>query len=582
MPITRFQQTMCVTATALLEHDDSRALVLTPEVIRKITARLGDSDASVQMAALVTLTAFLKHVLVATPETFQEIIAMPTTLLQGIVRVTLTALLGHDNSRALVSIPEVIRKITSRLGDSDASVQMVPLVALNVLLEHDDSCQVVSTPEILLKITALLTIPVSDIQLMALDSLQTFMSHDHSRPLVSKAVTIQDITALLDDSSDCVTRKALTTLRSFAGHNDLRGSILTPETIKKIAIFMNTRNMWNPSSLKKALIALESLKLLLEHDDTRASVLKALKIQDIICMLGHSGVPRGMVLDTLRIFLAHTDSRASLSESIQEIFTQLDDFHGENRIVARQTLEGLLQLDDVCALISSTPQLWQAMIGTFTFRDSDVMVILSCSLEYHDFVVAFSTPDSLANMVAMISRSWMDSYFLRFIGRDLIKRHTNIAPICNIIIHEVLQRITHSDASVRRCFIKLILMLPVTYTILSDNLTQLLLVLANMDSAIVGNAAEMIIHFTANDQFRASFAQMNIWELCLGLLRRHDTAPAALSIVAAFAQYENTRAQIINSHRNIANEFLNMMRAGSTDFQKWSIGVKGLLALGLF
>jgi hypothetical protein len=45
---------------------------------------------------------------------------------------------------------------------------------------------------------------------------------------------------------------------------------------------------------------------------------------------------------------------------------------------------------------------------------------------------------------------------------------------------------------------------------------------------------------------------------------------------------DDAREKIVQSTSGIVPELLNMLNAGTTDIDRWQIGVKGLLALRLF
>ncbi|KAJ6469228.1 hypothetical protein DFH09DRAFT_1111234 [Mycena vulgaris] len=116
-------------------------------------------------------------------------------------------------------------------------------------------------------------------------------------------------------------------------------------------------------------------------------------------------------------------------------------------------------------------------------------------------------------------------------------------------------------------------------TIPSDDARNLISLLKNPDPTIVGAASQVIAHFTPNDQFRHYFLQTEIWNVFSDLLRRQQGPKAALQMLVAFAGHKDTRALIINSKFGIVNELLNMLKAGSSDFDRWEVGLKGLLAL---
>ncbi|KAJ7860698.1 hypothetical protein B0H14DRAFT_3445902 [Mycena olivaceomarginata] len=56
----------------------------------------------------------------------------------------------------------------------------------------------------------------------------------------------------------------------------------------------------------------------------------------------------------------------------------------------------------------------------------------------------------------------------------------------------------------------------------------------------------------------------------------------ALNLIVEFAKYDDTRGPIVESSSGIVHELLVMLRDGTFDFDRWQVGLKGLLALGLF
>ncbi|KAJ7934186.1 hypothetical protein B0H13DRAFT_1855372 [Mycena leptocephala] len=196
-------------------------------------------------------------------------------------------------------------------------------------------------------------------------------------------------------------------------------------------------------------------------------------------------------------------------------------------------------------------------------RKGSTLGALALFLENDSLRVPYSTVEIIEKTIVNLGSSWSIHERVRSRARKVLSggyRDENILELIGQLIAQA-----QSSAQLRKSYTKVILLLRM-----------------NTDPTIVRAASEIVAHFTANRQFRDYLLDTEIWNLLGGLLRRQQGPEAALQMVAAFAKHENTRRLIMNPTFEIVSELLNMLKAGSTDFDRWEVGLKGLLALGLF
>ncbi|KAJ7813725.1 hypothetical protein B0H14DRAFT_2852092 [Mycena olivaceomarginata] len=182
-------------------------------------------------------------------------------------------------------------------------------------------------------------------------------------------------------------------------------------------------------------------------------------------------------------------------------------------------------------------------------------------------LVACVTHDDVQNLPSTVERileclnGTKDSNYL-LLMKGLIARQSankNLFNLNTALTNRIVLKAAIAHAHVRDSYTKLTLMLPPSFTIPYDDRKQLISLLKNPNPTV-----------------------LNVFGVCMRLLRRQDTATMALDIITEFAKYEDTRSSMIQPTSWIMYELLTMLRAGSTDFDRCQVGLKGLLALGLF
>ncbi|KAJ6600382.1 hypothetical protein DFH09DRAFT_1355676 [Mycena vulgaris] len=211
---------------------------------------------------------------------------------------------------------------------------------------------------------------------------------------------------------------------------------------------------------------------------------------------------------------------------------------------------------------------------------ADTLNSLLSLLEYEDIRQFLSTTNAAVEVVHLLDGGSGDANIVRLI-HNLISRHTTLLLFGTAVVHETLHRMEDVGAALRESYTGITMMLPPDLAIPSPNVEKLISLLKNPDPAIVKNAVRIVIHFSPSAQFRRILPS-TMWEICAHLLRRQDTRTMALEILTTLAKYDGSRGSIILASSGIVHELLNMMKAGTTDFDRWHVGLKGLLALGLF
>ncbi|KAJ7932164.1 hypothetical protein B0H13DRAFT_1857296 [Mycena leptocephala] len=353
---------------------------------------------------------------------------------------------------------------------------------------------------------------------------------------------------------------------------ELRVLLSQPDIVQKIVPILNSATSGEESSVIQALI------LFLEDDLLRAPYSTVEIIQKIIAQLDVSddsdfgrndGGDQLEVLNAIGVCFKHDSLRAIISgpEMVQKIVTMLDSGRSRGKGSALGALALFLENDSLCVPYSRVEIIEKTIVNLGSSWSIHERVrrrarkVVDICLKHDATRALMSTPQILEFILTQLSGGYRDEK-IELIGQLIAQ--------------------AQSSAQLRKSYTKVILLLRISVTISRDDAHNLTLLLRNTDPTIVRAASEIVAHFTANRQFRDYLLDTEIWNLLGGLLRRQQGPEAALQMVAAFAKHENTRRLIMNPTFEIVSELLNMLKAGSTDFDRWEVGLKGLLALGLF
>ncbi|KAJ7923448.1 hypothetical protein B0H13DRAFT_2316398 [Mycena leptocephala] len=270
--------------------------------------------------------------------------------------------------------------------------------------------------------------------------------------------------------------------------------------------------------------------------------------------------------------------------TIPKVISMLED---ENSVVQQNALDAifvLAQCDDFLMVIYSpqtTLKIFSLLRGLDdtgpVLRVEEVITRLLAYLANDDIQ---NLPLRIEQILNLVDKGYRPDNYLRLI-QGLLARHDAVAVIGAALIHNTLQYIYRRNADLRKLYMDMILMLPSSYAIPSDHRATFMSMVSNPDPAILKCGVTIVVHFGANAQFRSDMFESNIPSICLRLLRRHYTTPMALEMLGEFSKYDDTRDLIIRYPSEIMPELLSMLRAGTADFDRWQVGLKGLLALRL-
>ncbi|KAJ7455506.1 hypothetical protein FB451DRAFT_1277983 [Mycena latifolia] len=199
--------------------------------------------------------------------------------------------------------------------------------------------------------------------------------------------------------------------------------------------------------------------------------------------------------------------------------------------------------------------------------------------EFRSFV---STSQNLVHILqALTGKEDWDDQIISFVKRIINFGH-DISSITIAITNATLDGLLQMAPEVRKSYCRVISLLPLAaVTIPLENMQKLLVLLWDRDADIANSAMEILICLTANAQFRKHILSPNVWKLAAKLIQHPPTSRQALKTVIALAKYDDARGEILQSSE-IVYTLLTMFKSGTADIDRWEVGLKGLLALGLF
>ncbi|KAJ7814788.1 hypothetical protein B0H13DRAFT_1924597 [Mycena leptocephala] len=376
---------------------------------------------------------------------------------------------------------------------------------------------------------------------------------DNVRTSIASAKTISKVISMLEDGNRDIQRYALKTIMALMPYADVRTSICAGDTISKVLSMLGWGVRGNTLYVFIALVRYGKLHIALHPQWIDSSQ----------TMSAHSSY----LPDDVRI-------STTSGGTIPKVISMLED---ENSVVQQNALDTifvLAQCDDFLMVIYSP----QTTLKIFSLlRDLDDTGPVLRVEEVITRLLAYLANDDIQNLplrieqiLNLVDKCYRPDNYLRLI-QGLLARHDTVAVIGAALIHNTLQYIYRRNADLRKF----------SYAIPSDRRATFMSMVSNPDPAILKCGVTIVVHFGANAQFRSDMFESNIPSICLRLLRRHYTTPMALEMLREFSKYNDTRDLIIRYPSEIVPELLSMMRAGTADFDRWQVGLKGLLALRL-
>ncbi|KAJ7861794.1 armadillo-type protein [Mycena olivaceomarginata] len=596
---------------ALAHNDSTRAVIATPETVKRIVAMIGDPDFNLRqdiLEALVDLAQYndLHLSLPCNPEIMQNIISMLGDPDPEIRQESLQAVSGlarHYDIGMSTSPSEMRQQIFLMLGSANCASQECALRSVVTLAQNDTFRPLILTPDTIQKILSMLKNEGWRVRRRTLKVVVALAHHNDVMTFLA-ASDIQKIVPLLGDPASSVRNGCQKALIALAEHEGVRGNIFTGQIMEGIVSILGYRygharhcalqtiarlallsNDWTSISTPKIIhkivsmladplsdireTALESLASFGQHENLVTSISSPEMMQAILPMLYHPEANVRQCTLRLVVTLLRTQARAVLSspEIIEQVISMLGDSWWSVRQCALHAVYGFTKQTDLCAPL-------------FLPKTIQKIVLLLGDPEPGVRETAITHLLGFLENVGMLHGKIEDDNILRLLDH-LIATHHDVSVIGIPVTSQALQKMVHKDVNVRKAYTKLIMLLPPSFTISSNDIVQLISLLNNTDLSIRQCGARIIMHFAENVDFRHNILRSNIWAITMKLLQRPETTSIALELLRTLGKFEDTRGSIINPTSGIIRELLHMLRAAAIDFSRWQVGFKGLLALGL-
>ncbi|KAJ7330280.1 armadillo-type protein [Mycena albidolilacea] len=448
----------------------------------------------------------------------------------------------------------VCQKLAGMLQNSEWVIRHIALEILKAFLEHGGS-----------------------------DHLDTRFISDHApdatRASIATSVVWERVVEMLEycDQDDCFT--ALQILCAFMKHGDSEypAELLFPSPFSRRhpGFDLNgyvPKTCWNAGAFKSGHSPCCTAD---SDDDTRSSIATHAMWEGALSMLkDYNRNVRDAAHQTLN------DVRASIPTSVcQRLAGALEHSEWDIRHIALDTLTAFLDHghfnplthrffpdhdpDNSRSLFTSSPT-WERVVEMLKDPDSDVsdkaQQTLTAFMKHGDF----ESP-ALAFFHSPYTRRYPGINFKRCVPKTC---------------YDARGQVSISDHAAEEN------LLFVATPALWERVTG---TLEDSDQDVRDAALETLIAFlyrsTTPGDFRKYLVQKPcrevFWELCLKVLRRSQTTARAILILMAFAEHDDTRSWILDARTGIILELQTMIRQGTRDFDRWSQGLKGWLALGL-
>ncbi|KAJ7257709.1 armadillo-type protein [Mycena rebaudengoi] len=519
---------------------------------------------------------------------------------------SLCTLVKHDDFRAEISTPARIHLITDMLWDSKPALRESGLKTVCTLISFGDVSTGINTPQIIHQVAAMLEDSEPGVRKHALAAVPGFIPFDDKHAM-SAPQALQNIAGMIDNSGlRLSSHKALAALLQ---HEHVRMVDLAREirhrvvsTLGEAGLDVNLPLLRN-DAIRTALLneidlmlgitdseqrirfgALEGIIALVKDDEFRGEI-STQTICKIADMIDDSNT--SVRISALRAVIALVPYEISATiltpQTIAKITAGLEDSAGAVKKTALKAVAALLPFDDFRVILTfqNFQHILKLLRTSHSHKPGSLMFTYGVDLlNHHSSRALVSSRNSLVYVLDMLNGSPEDDGILLFM-KSFIANYNDITPIGYILTQEILLRIVGANPNVRKSYIQITMMLNFSrIPMASDDTQQLMRMLHNSDPDIVQSAAVIMGTVIANDECRQTATRSGLGRMTLKLIQHLRTAISGLELIRAFAKYDDTRHALTDSP-GVVHQLLSMLKSGTTDIDRWEVGVKGLLALGL-
>ncbi|KAJ7611078.1 hypothetical protein DFH06DRAFT_170133 [Mycena polygramma] len=379
------------------------------------------------------------------------------------------------------------------------------------------------------------------------------------------------IVVLLRHKESTIQHSAHDAVMALGLHDDARAAIFSGDSFFEVASLLHTS--------------------LCHHGEPHPTVhqlLHCYNVSPYICDMipavisGLEDGPRHMgpnILAALILIMQYTKTRVSISpDVISQIGALLAHPKWIPTVHRLSALIVLMQYDELRPYFPFS-QTMSRIIPLLTFleesQDSEDRIIpaLLAYLAYNDVQNLPSTVEQIVQSI----RGYKDHKNLKLL-EGILRRDGAVPLLGPILCHKVFSQLQHSP-NVGSSYADLILMLPNSFDISSDDMALLVATLRDPNAHSLQCCADIVMHFAPNDRFRTGILRANILSICLSLLRCPNTTAIALAMIIEFSRYDDIREHLIKTVE-IVHELVVMMTGRQWEHRHG--GLKALLALDLF
>ncbi|KAJ7268276.1 armadillo-type protein [Mycena rebaudengoi] len=526
---------------ALAARDATRAMIsAVPETIGRIVELLADRDDDVKACAVKAIEALVKHenswAVVASSRNIQTVLNMLKTQVPHTRKSGLDALVALADQKHLpeaMALPEFTNKMISMLADQDDDVQYSAALAVTRLIFHESAREIICSPENIGRIRRLLSrnVPVRK----EVDNVMAYATIEAVSPIMLLPDEVDDIVGDLGDEDRFV--RAVHALDILTRNDAFTAVIFNPEHVAKIISMLD-------SDIR--LVVLQAALSIAAFEHVSRKFFTPPILEKIIGMLDDP-LPVGKCFAAVSVLCIadHDCFRAKIltPRTIQKI---IDVLHQEADAEFEESFDGLVH-----------------------------------TLADERFKSLVSTPEHLVYSLSTIDGQIGDARIVSFV-EAIIRLGHDVPAITAALTNAALDRISRMAPSAKKAYCEILRLLSLaTAKITLENAGKLMTLLRDPDSDIANFAMEIFVCFCVNTTFRTHSLNTIFYKMTAKFLQYPSTARQAVTMMADLAKYDDSKRRMIQSS-DIVLELLNLLKRGTTDIDRWEIGLKGLVVLGIF
>ncbi|KAF7368563.1 Alanyl-tRNA synthetase [Mycena venus] len=629
------------TVSELAQFDDLRGSICSQGTVVNMISMLAKGDSALRRCAIETAFAFVRYgdqiiypgdcrtdrwpddlrKSVCHPQIISNISSIledERSYVQGSVLDAIIGLAQYDELRASIYPIDIIVKIILMPADEWWELQKSATDAVVSLAQYYDTRSSLCSPEVILAITSLLN--DLDLEQTTLDTIIELAEYFDVRTSIYFHKTISAIVSMIVDDRLAVRHGAINAMAALAKHDELRTLIFSMERISQMLddaswdkrqfdiltpmlsgeFILKIVSLLDDNDLDVQHKALDTFAALARHGGLYDSICSSTRIPKIISMLwDQEHLVRRSTLEAVVAVTRQDDPEASICspDAIPKIISMV---RSADLPMQKSTIQAIVALSqhDEFRLSAFPPDVFTTIISLRAYLEPTAIPKLIVFFRDEDQYL----PSKISQILEVLQNYTEDNSYVDLIQTVIAHHnHDSGSLVGNTLTGYILREMHGADPRVRNLYTNLVLKLPFSFTMGSRDIASLMSMIHNPDLTLVESAIKIVIHFAANGlflithfttsnsslctmpaQFRSRFSQWNISKICLILLQRHDTAQLALNIITEFNKYDDTRAPIVHPTSGVVHELLTMIRANTTEFERWQVGLKGLLALGLF